>query len=276
MAAPVIVFLPDIPLHLHADKDHDPAWQTPFAWDPLFEAWDLGLHGGQHPWVMAAAIAGPCLGDKDDLFSLCRLGSSFCRVWSFGRPFSVTRPRLRMQFFLTFILTWALLGSIGGTLFASAGPVYYAEVTGLPDPYLPLLEYLQSLNANGQFGLIEVQAWLWGVYEAGDVAQFSGISAMPSMHVAMVTIFALLAWRVHWVLGWTLHALCPADLGRLNPFGVALRRRRLCRYHRRLCHLGLTVGAVLRRCRVFSEQPRRGDCPRAAWWWQKPDRAFAA
>lgn len=30
---------------------------------------------------------------------------------------------------------------------------------------------------------------------------FGGISAMPSLHVATAVLFALTAWRIHWVLG---------------------------------------------------------------------------
>ena len=161
-----------------------------------------------------------------------------------------------MQFFLTFILSWALLGSLGGTLLSSTGPVFYGEVTGLPSPYVPLLDYLRSLNQTGDFSLIEVQDWLWQVYQGGDVAEFSGISAMPSMHVAMVTIFALLGWRVHWAIGTVLTLFAMIILvgsvhlawhyavdGYAGIIGA--------------CLIWALVGAVLRRHSAFAEDPDR-------------------
>ena len=117
------------------------------------------------------------------------------------QTFSWKDRQVRMQFFLSFLLTWALVGSLGSTLFSSAGPVYYARVTGLADPYAPLMAYLSSLQDIPGFGLMKTQEWLWSTYNDRLSIEFSGISAMPSMHVAIATTMALAGWRAHRYIG---------------------------------------------------------------------------
>jgi len=207
MALPIIVFLPVFLSIFTQIKTMIPL-ANPFSWDALFAAWDLTLHGGRQPWVWLQPLLGHPLVTKAT-YIVYILWFFVLQGVVFWQTFSVSRPLLRMQFFLTFVLSWALLGSIGGTLLSSAGPVYYGELVAGPNPYALQMDYLRSLDPAGGFSLVEIQNWLWRVYSEGDVAQFSGISAMPSMHVAMVAIFALLGWRVHWALGigFTLFAL---------------------------------------------------------------------
>jgi hypothetical protein len=50
-------------------------------------------------------------------------------------------------------------------------------------------------------GLIAVRAYLWEGYLATEGRRFGGISAMPSMHIAMVTVIALLGWAHSRLLG---------------------------------------------------------------------------
>lgn len=248
MALPVLLFLPVFLSVFTQIKTMIPL-ANPFSWDALFAGWDLALHGGRQPWVWLQPLLGHTAVTKAS-YLVYVLWFFVLQGVVFWQTFSVARPRLRMQFFLTFILSWALLGSVGGTLLSSAGPVYYGEVVAGPDPYAPLLAYLHAIDPAGGFGLAEVQNWLWQVYQDGDVAQFSGISAMPSMHVAMVAIFALLGWRVHWGLGlaFTLFALAVlissvhlawhyAVDGYAGIIGV--------------CLIWALVGAVLRRWPLF-------------------------
>lgn len=252
MALPILIFLP-IFLSIFTQVKTMIPLANPFSWDEVFAAWDLSLHGGHQPWVWLQPILGHPLVTKGT-YILYILWFFVLQGVVFWQTFSISRPCLRMQFFLTFVLSWALMGSIGGTLFSSAGPVFYGEVVSGPNPYAPLLDYLKSLDTTGGFGLIEVQEWLWRVFEEGDVAQFSGISAMPSMHVAMVAIFALLGWRVHWGLGLTFTLFAALILvssvhlawhyavdGYAGILGV--------------CLIWALVGATLRRLPAFADQP---------------------
>lgn len=112
-------------------------------------------------------------------------------LWQMG---SLKRPLRRMQFFLTFVLIWALLGNVGATLLSSAGPVYYGRVTGLPDPFAPLMAYLRAANETAPVWALNVQNMLWSSYTENGLAIVGGITAMPSMHTATCTSFALIAF----------------------------------------------------------------------------------
>ena len=114
---------------------------------------------------------------------------------------SLRDPRLRLQFLLSFVLTWALLGSLAATLLSSAGPVYYGRVTGLEDVYAPLMAYLHAADERYPIWALGVQEMLWTHYQHVIAGAGSGISAMPSMHVGTSVLFTLLGWRAHRLLG---------------------------------------------------------------------------
>jgi membrane-associated phospholipid phosphatase len=100
-----------------------------------------------------------------------------------------------MQYLLCTTLLWAVLGNFLGTILASGGPVYYGRLTGLPDPYAPLFQYLNA--AHGEFVNFsrDIQEKMWRFYlvngQGGEVA--GAVSAMPSLHVASSCSFYLLA-----------------------------------------------------------------------------------
>lgn len=80
-------------------------------------------------------------------------------------------------------------------LLSSAGPCYYGAVVGGPDPYAPLMEYLQRVDAIRPLTALDVQAMLWSGF-VGSKVLIGGISAMPSIHVALPALFGLATWRV--------------------------------------------------------------------------------
>jgi len=106
---------------------------NPYSWDPLFADWDRILHGGIHPWqLMHGILARPLI---------TSILNFFYNLWFFimygvlfWQAFSMRNPRIRMQFFLTFTASWALLGTAVAGLFSSGGPCFYGRITGLPDP----------------------------------------------------------------------------------------------------------------------------------------------
>ena len=172
----------------------------PFSWDPMLAEWDKWLHGGFYPWEWLQPVLGnpyvtaACNGFYH-LWFLAMFGTI---LWQMG---SLKRPRLRMQFFLTFVLLWALLGNIAATLLSSAGPVYYGRVTGLPDPFVPLMDYLHAANAVVPVMALTVQDMLWESYSQHGFAIIGGMTAMPSMHIATSTSFALVAFGTSRRLG---------------------------------------------------------------------------
>lgn len=177
----------------------------PFAWDVTFAVWDRTLHGGIDPWLLLQ----PLLGHP----WITTLVNAAYHLWFFiaygfmvWQAFTLADPALRQQFFLTMMASWALLGNLAATLLSSAGPVYYGRVTGQADPFVPLMEYLQSADQVGRVWALQVHDLLWSGYANGEAGVGSGISAMPSMHVGCAVIFALAAGRVRRWLGWVFWA----------------------------------------------------------------------
>jgi len=202
-ALPVLLLLPVVVSVFTSLKTMIPAIH-PFAWDPTFAAWDAALHGVQ-PWrLLQPALGFPAVsGAINLLYDIWFLLMAGIWLW---QAMSLASPRLRMQYFLSFVLCWALIGNVAATWLSSAGPCYFAAVTGLPDPYAPLMEYLRAANESVPIFSLVVQDELWRLYADRELSIGSGISAMPSMHVACAVLFALLGWRAGRVLGIALTA----------------------------------------------------------------------
>jgi hypothetical protein len=181
---------------------------APFAWDVQFEQLDRWLHRGIAPWELLQPILGAPLVTHAINWAY-NFWFYFLGVIWVWQAFSQRDDRLRLRFFLTLILGWILLGNISATMFSSAGPCYFGRVTGLADPFLPLMSYLREASQSHAVWALEAQEMLWHNYSLREVALGSGISAMPSMHVAMATLFALVCWRTRrWLgIGMTIYAI---------------------------------------------------------------------
>ena len=176
---------------------------NPHSWDVAFETWDRVLHGGVHPWVwLQPLLAHPWITTAIN-FNY-HIWLMLLYVFLFWQTFSTRNRKLRMQFFLTYVLSWSLLGSLLAMVFASGGPVYYGRLTGLEDPYQPLMAYLYGASEEGVVWALKVQEGLWESYQTGSFNFGSGISAMPSMHLAASTLFTLVAWNTHRTFGWSM------------------------------------------------------------------------
>lgn len=199
-AVPVLLVLPLFMSAFTSMKVMIPGL-NPFSWDPTFASWDRWLHGGIDPWRLLhpmlgypAATAGVNL-----LYLKWFLVLNGVLLW---QAFALRDPRPRQQFFIAFVLSWILLGTVAALLAPAAGPCYYGRVTGLEDPYQPLMAYLAEGSVQGWNPAFAVQERLWRLYSSGDLALGGGISAMPSMHVAVAVLFVLLGFRHSPVLGW--------------------------------------------------------------------------
>ncbi|MCH9054132.1 MAG: phosphatase PAP2 family protein, partial [Proteobacteria bacterium] len=188
-ALPVFVFIPVLLGVVTSLKSLIPA-MNPYGWDVTFAAWDRTLHGGVDPWRLLQPLLGhPLVSASINLGYNSWLAVLYIvLLW---QAFSTRDPRLRMQFLLTFVLAWIVLGTFAATALSSVGPVYFGRVTGAEDSFAPLMAYLQSVNEIYPVGALNAQEYLWKVYQEGGYAPGSGISAMPSLHVAMVFLFAL-------------------------------------------------------------------------------------
>jgi PAP2 superfamily len=172
----------------------------PYAWDESFAVLDRMVHGGVDPWRLLQPVLGhPWVTTAINFFYHLWLFVVYGVL--FWQAFSTRDPRLRMQFLLSFVLTWSLLGSLLAVLLSSGGPVYYGRLTGLADPFAPLTDYLAAANQMSPVWALDVQDMLWRKYAEGESGFGAGISAMPSMHVSATVLFALLAGRIDRWLG---------------------------------------------------------------------------
>jgi hypothetical protein len=162
----------------------------PFVWDETFDRWDVALHVGYRPWELLQ----PVLGYPPVTF-LVSINYSiwFLILIAFWTHYAfVARPgEQRTRFYLSFMLSWIIGGSLFAILLSSAGPCYYGKGgLGLsPDPYAGLMAYLESVSQSVPIGTLGVQAFLWD--KLGETMPFGGISAMPSMHNASALLFVL-------------------------------------------------------------------------------------
>ena len=202
-ALPVFLLIPIFISSFSSFKTMIPLMH-PFDWDPTFVAWDKALHGGRHPWELLQPLLGtPFITSTINFF----YNSWFFLIYGilFWQAFSRRDPKLRMRFFMSFLLTWSLLGTVAATLLASVGPCFYGRLTGLEDPFAPLMAYLNAANEHYPIWSLTIQEMLWERFTTGSSAIGSGISAMPSLHVAVAFLFAFFCWQVNRGLGIALY-----------------------------------------------------------------------
>jgi hypothetical protein len=172
-----------------------PALQ-PFRWDAWFKEADRVLHFGYEPWsVLHPFLAYPTVTWFIDRCYFAWL--AILLVFPVGLSWSVRR-RLRLQYLTSFMLTWIGVGTIVAIIFSSVGPCYYHLVGG-DDSFIPLLTYLDEVHHRYFLWARFNQEGMWRAFIHN--APFGGITAMPSLHVAGVTLFALAARALNRWLG---------------------------------------------------------------------------
>ncbi len=163
----------------------------PFDWDVTFMKLDHLVHFNNHPWVLLLPIVQNNLVLRliDQLYVVWFLVLHFMTFWL---AWSQQR-KLRMQFFLCNILILFIIGNILATVFSSAGPCYYAKVTEVTkkNPFEPLLDKLAGFDKKGPLIALTLQNRLWENHVCKEGRLHESISAMPSVHVAFATLFAL-------------------------------------------------------------------------------------
>lgn len=199
MAAPVFFLLPLVLSAMTSLKRMIPVI-APFDWDYRLMALDRFLHGGYHPWELLQPLLGYPLVTVaiSYLYTIPWLIMVlFLQFWH-----TVTLEPGRMRFLLSYVLSWFLLGNGLATAFSSAGPAYYHHFVTGANPFAPLMDYLYAVAADHRLPSVMGQEYLWSSYEQNFAALGSGMSAMPSMHIATAFLAVLVCWRRHPVLRW--------------------------------------------------------------------------
>ncbi len=171
---------------------------NPFSWDPAFAELDRMMHGGSDPYVLLDPLFGNPLMTKlaDGAYSLW-----FALIYFFAFTACMDKedPLRRNTFLYAFFLCWMVGGSLLATIFSSVGPVYY-DAFGFGDDFIPQIEALREIGQRIHLTALELQATLLDGYQNdGDL---KGISAMPSMHLALAWLIAFQAFQYRKTFGW--------------------------------------------------------------------------
>lgn len=171
-----------------------------FHWDAPLADLDKSLHGGRDPWVWLQ----PVMGHHVVTRTIQMLYTGGWLVALCGVTFAVAASRrlahLRLRFFLTYLFAWIVLGNLAAGWFMSAGPVYFGHVTGDDARFASQMSYL-SFSEGALHSSFDIQRDLWTIHQSGRAELGSGISAFPSLHIAMATLFFWTGCSINWRLG---------------------------------------------------------------------------
>ena len=194
---------------------------NPFWLDPYLARVDVLIFGEQ-PWRIAHSI----FGGATRAFDAAYFAWVPIQIIAFFSLLLMRPSQHKTRAIVSLLLIWLLLGLFAACVLSSAGPIYYDRLFGG--------HLFGDLSLAGAPNAARDSADLWTAYESGRMHIGSGISAMPSMHVALAlwlalvlrrTILAPLAWSyvpVIWLasvlLGW--HYSTDGLLGLLGAAAV--------------------------------------------------------
>lgn len=170
-------------------------WNGSFHYDEVHAAIDNWLHFGNDPWLLVKPlVANDTLrGITEASYNMVYFTLCFSILY-----FVMTSPKadkLRTHYVACFMLSWIIVGNVLAGLFLSAGPAYYGHITGDEGRFAELLAYLQQ-GVDGRHSAADYQQYLWIHHESGTPGLGTGISAFPSVHVALISLNAFFAFEV--------------------------------------------------------------------------------
>lgn len=176
----------------------------PYDRDGLLIAIDHYLFLGGDPWRITHALFGPTATLIID--RIYTLWVPLLYVMTIFFAVFVREP-IRMRFFATSISAWILLGTVGAYLSASVGPCFLSDISHVEAArFTELMTNLHDMDrtisgssSSFAFTALEWQRVLWEAYQSGERGFAMGISAMPSMHVAITTIYLLCSLSYGWI-----------------------------------------------------------------------------
>lgn len=176
-----------------------------FPLDPALRAVDRAMFLGADPWHLSHALM-PSVAVTQFLDRLYTLWMPMMFIFPMLAILAGRTQIDRVRLVGCWLAAWVLIGGVGAWLLGSAGPCYY-NVLVTPDAGFAMFderlqEQAQLARASGwPIAAIEFQSMLLQAYRDGGYAPAGGISAAPSMHVAMATLLAIGAFNVNRWLG---------------------------------------------------------------------------
>jgi hypothetical protein len=125
-------------------------------------------------------------------------------------------PRFTVKFYSAMMATWLIGGVALAYLFSAAGPVFAHLAGSGPDQFADLRRALDStLPADSPIRLTE--NYLASAVHSHIAVKGGGISAMPSMHLGVASIYVLAARKTPWlapaILFWLIIFIASAYFG---------------------------------------------------------------
>ncbi|WP_069308817.1 phosphatase PAP2 family protein [Porphyrobacter sp. LM 6] len=170
---------------------------TQYTWDATLIAWDRAIFGTD-AWLVLQPIFGiPIVTSALSVayhtwVLLIYAGSIF---------FAAYWRSLRQRFFLSFLAIWTIGGIAMAVGFASVGPAFAEPLLGNPT-FAPQMAYLREANEHWPVMVLDVQETLLAWHRSEQFGLGRGITAMPSMHVALSMLFWLAMRHVSKAAGW--------------------------------------------------------------------------
>ncbi|MGH6780677.1 MAG: phosphatase PAP2 family protein [Sphingomonadaceae bacterium] len=186
-----------------------------FPLDPALAALDRWLFLGHDPWTITHSVLGSWQASK--LLDLCYTNCWFILMYCFpaiaiamGKSYEI-----RLRLVTCWLASWILIGSVAAWVLGSAGPCYYNALVGHNDSFallnLRLAELGRSAEAAGvTINTLGYQPQLLSTFLNPRLEAVGGISAMPSMHVAMAALFAIGGFQIRRWLGWVMTGFAVA------------------------------------------------------------------
>lgn len=147
---------------------------VPFWADPLLADLDRGLFLGTDPWRLLGWL------NSSPMAIFYHRGWFAMMILTLIAVLAAPPSPEKSAVMTTYFLLWSVAGPLIHVLLPAAGPIFYAQL-GYGDRFADLAR----VSETG-----EVAAYLWTIYAGEGFGPGSGISAMPSLHIATV------AWMI--------------------------------------------------------------------------------
>ena len=165
-----------------------------YSWDQAFVDWDQALFGGYDAWqILQPALGYPIVTSG--------LALAYHAWFLLVYPFSLlmlVHPAARhinREYLFAYLTTWVGVGFFLAIAMSSVGPVFLEAIMGDPR-FAPQMAYLERAAESYPVPVLDVQANLLQQYLAEGPGKGTGISAMPSMHMAVCMLTWLAARHV--------------------------------------------------------------------------------
>jgi hypothetical protein len=153
---------------------------VPFYLDPTLGSFERAIFGTD-PWRISHAVLGWATPFVDRFYLLWLP----VMLVAFNLVLLSKPSALKSRALVAYVLIWPAVGTLGGYLLSSAGPIFHDALFGGHSGLIA------ALVREGASGNLQAYHYLWDAYTNRYAALGGGLSAMPSMHIAMACWLAL-------------------------------------------------------------------------------------